>query len=150
MSVTVLAVHSDRDTLNSCCLSRTKVRDSRVTRPVHFSSSQVLVGKLDMADGPSHPRGHDSQAQAHFYMHPLLLWTRLRHASTSYDAAVPNSRGLDDTRTCAGGYARAARNGPPISASSQLVLHSPNLPWTIAIGPIGSLPSFFISKVVCT
>jgi hypothetical protein len=35
---------------------------------------------------------------------------------------------------------------PPIPASSRLVLRSPKLPLVVAVGPIGSPPSFFIGK----
>ena len=34
----------------------------------------------------------------------------------------------------------------PIPANSQLVMRSLKLPWTVAVGPIGSPPSFFIGK----
>ena len=102
------------------------------------------------ADGPE-PSPTRSQARApRFHMHPLLSFTRLHHAPISYDIAfTPSARTVVD-RTIhapvpAVTLAQPATE-PPIPASSRLVLRSPKLPWTVAVGPIGSPPSFSIGK----
>jgi hypothetical protein len=83
-------------------------------------------------------------------MHPLLSYTRLHHAPISYDIAfTPSARTVVD-RTVhsplpAVTLAQPATE-PPIPASSRLVLRSPKLPWVVAVGPIGSPPTFFIGK----
>ncbi|KAH9057209.1 hypothetical protein EDB87DRAFT_1565582 [Lactarius vividus] len=84
------------------------------------------------------------------HIHPLLSYTLLRHAPISYDIAfTPSARTVVD-RTIhapvpAATLAQPATE-PPIPASSRLVLRSPKLPWTVAVEPIGSLPSLFIDR----
>jgi hypothetical protein len=101
-------------------------------------------------DGPE-PSPSRSQARApRFHMHPLLSYTRLHHAPISYDIAfTPSARTVVD-RTVhsplpAVTLAQPATE-PPIPASSRLLLRSPKLPWTVAVGPIGSPTTFFIGK----
>jgi hypothetical protein len=109
-----------------------------------------LTYPVRIVDGPE-PSPTRSQARApRFHMHPLLSFTRLHHAPISYDIAfTPSARTVVD-RTIhapvpAVTLAQPATE-PPIPASSRLVLRSPKLPWTVAVGPIGSPPTFFIGK----
>ncbi|KAN0137852.1 hypothetical protein V8E53_004336 [Lactarius tabidus] len=101
------------------------------------------------ADGPE-PSPTRSQALApRFRTHPLLSFTRLHHAPISYDIAfTPSARTVVDRKIHAPVPAvtlAQPATEPPIPACSRLVLRSPKLPWTVAVGPIGSPPSFFMS-----
>jgi hypothetical protein len=83
-------------------------------------------------------------------MHPVLSHTRLHHAPIYYDVAfTPSARTVVD-RTQHSPFPAVTlaqpATEPPIPASSRLVLRSPKLPWVVAVGPIGSPPSFFIGK----
>ena len=70
---------------------------------------------------------------------PHLLQHRIHalraHRCRSHRAPAPLSRHIAQPAT-----------EPSIPASSRLVLRSPKLPWVVAVGPIGSPPTFFIGK----
>ncbi|KAF8267143.1 hypothetical protein EI94DRAFT_1731310, partial [Lactarius quietus] len=90
--------------------------------------------------GPE-PSPTRSQARApRFHMHPVLSYTRLHHAPISYDIAfTPSARTVVDRTIHAPVPALTLAQPatePPIPASSRLVLRSPKLPWTVAVGPI--------------
>jgi hypothetical protein len=133
---------------------RSKTPDSRPSTG-HGNAYSWQAGVSTSTSGSStygpEPSPTRSQARApRFHMHPLLSFTRLHHAPISYDIAfTPSARTVVD-RTIhapvpAVTLAQPATE-PPIPASSRLVLRSPKLPWTVAVGPIGSPPSFFIGK----
>ncbi|KAH9041166.1 hypothetical protein EDB84DRAFT_1559678 [Lactarius hengduanensis] len=135
-------------------MPRSKTSDSRPSTG-QSNAHPWQAGVSTSASGSStygpEPSPTKSQARApRFHMHPVLSYTRLHHAPISYDISfTPSARTVVD-RTIhapvpAVTLAQPATE-PPIPASSRLVLRSPKLPWTVAVGPIGSPPSFFIGK----
>ncbi|KAH9998763.1 hypothetical protein BJV77DRAFT_711218 [Russula vinacea] len=134
---------------------RSKTSDDDLPSKPPAQNKAWQVGVSTSASGSStygpEPSPSRSQARApRFHMHPLLSYTRLHHAPISYDIAfTPSARTVVD-RTVhsplpAVTLAQPATE-PPIPASSRLVLRSPKLPWVVAVGPIGSPPTFFIGK----
>jgi hypothetical protein len=83
-------------------------------------------------------------------MYPLLSYTWLHHVPIFYDIAFTPSAHTVVDRTVHSPLQAVTLVQPvtelPLPASSGLVLRSPKLPWVVAVGPIGSPPTFFIGK----
>ena len=85
--------------------------------------------------------------------HPLLSYTWLHHVPIFYNIAfTPSARTVVDrtVHSPLQGLQAVTLAQPatelPIPVSSRLVLCLQKLPWVIAVGPIGSPPTFFICK----